>query len=189
MTQLHLDPKLTINETGKYGKGVFAGEDITKGRRIHILGGEPLPLSDMLRRVLSGAESVDDALQVGRRTYIDLDKTSRLFNHSCDPNAGIKKVSELFALRNIMKGEEITFDYSVTVSPTEWEMRCQCGSRKCRGILGDVLTVPKDQMYLYKTAGALQNYMKALLKEIESGHYRIPRYEILALEKLKRHKG
>jgi len=138
-----------------------------------------MSLDEFAKRVKSKKEFIDDPLQIGKRTYIDLDALSRTFNHSCDPNAGIRKNSELFALRDIKKGEEITFDYSVTIAPTKWHMKCKCGLKNCRKILGDVLSISKKQLKKYKELGALQKYMKPLLKEVEAGHYTMPKYEIL----------
>ena len=37
---LFKEPKLIIQDTGKYGLGVFAGEDIKKGQVIKVLSGE-----------------------------------------------------------------------------------------------------------------------------------------------------
>jgi len=176
--------KLIIKDTGKYGKGVFVGEDIKKGEIIHILGGKRLDLNDVVDGVVSGKEAEDDPLQIGRRTYIDLDEFSRTFNHSCNPNGGIRKNSELFALRDIKSSEQITYDYSLTIAPTIWKMKCKCGSKNCRKILGDVLSVPPKRRAEYKKNGALQNYMKSLLREIENRKYKMPQYEKLALEKL-----
>ncbi|MCU0782971.1 MAG: SET domain-containing protein-lysine N-methyltransferase [Verrucomicrobia bacterium] len=179
-------PKLEIRETRKYGKGVFAAEDIEKGRIVWVLDGERMDALDLVERVNGDAENINDPLQIGKRTYIDLDEFSRTFNHSCDPSTGIRKTSEMFALRDIKKGEELTFDYSATIAPTEWKMRCKCGSRNCRGILGDVLSVPREQLDYYKRHGALQKYMKAILTDVEAGRYEIPKYELAALAKLKR---
>lgn len=179
-----LNKKLKVKDTGKYGKGVFATEDIREGEIIHVLSGEIIDLNDIVERVNSKNENIDDPFQISKRTYIDLDEFSRTFNHGCDPNGGIRKKSELFALRDIKKGEQITYDYSLTIAPTEWKMRCKCGSKICRKILGDVLSVPQKRLLEYKDAGALQDYMKRLLSTIKNGKYKIPRYEVLALEKL-----
>jgi uncharacterized protein len=176
--------KLITKDTGKYGKGVFAREDIKKGEILHVLNGKKLDLNDVVDKVLSGKEAEDDPLQTGRRTYIDLDEFSRTFNHSCNPNGGIRKISELFALRDIKSGEQITYDYSLTIAPTIWKMKCKCGSKNCRKVLGDVLSVPPKRRAEYKKVGAFQNYMKSLLKEIENGKHKMPQYEKLALEKL-----
>lgn len=180
-----MNPDLEARDTLKYGKGVFAKSDIRKGEVIHTLSGERFDAKDFAEKVNSGKEYIDDPLQVGRRTYLDLDELSRSFNHSCDPNAGLRKISELFALRDIKRGEEITYDYSTTISPTVWEMRCQCGSKNCRKKLGDILSIPRVQLERYKKVGALQTYIKLLLKEVDSGNYKIPKYELATLEKLK----
>lgn len=175
---------IEVRDTKKYGNGVFAVGDIRSGTIVYILSGERMDVNDLVNRVNSKKENIDDPFQIGRRTYIDLDKISRSFNHSCNPNTGIRKASEMFALRNIKKGEEITYDYSLTISPTVWNMKCKCGQINCRKVLGDVTTIPKEQLMQYKKKGALQRYMKVLLKELENGSYKIPKYEVLALEKL-----
>lgn len=179
-----LRKRLVVKDTGRYGKGVYARENIRKGQVIYVLGGKRMTLGELVSKVLSGKERIDDPFQIGRRTYIDLDEFSRTFNHSCDPVGGLRKNSELFALRDIKRGEQITYDYSTTVAPTDWDMRCRCGSRKCRHTIGDISSIPKAQLNFYKREGALQRYMRVLLQEIESGDYIMPRYEELALERM-----
>lgn len=176
--------KFTIQNTKKYGRGIFASKDINRGEVIHILQGEKLDVMDFVNHINTGCGHPNDPLQVGRRTYLALDIPSLIFNHSCDPNAGIRKRSELFALRDIAKGQEITYDYSATIAPTEWLMKCQCGSQHCRGTIGDITSLPKRQLAKYKKLGAIQRYMKSVLKEIEADTYQIPKYEIQALEQL-----
>jgi len=180
--------KLVVKSTQKYGKGVFANEDIKKGEKIHVLSGERMDSVEMAKRVNSKKEHINDPFQIGKKTYIDLDEFSRTINHSCDPNAGIRKNSELFALHDIKKGEEVTYDYSATIAPTRWNMKCKCGLKNCRKILGDVTSIPKEQIKKYKKLGALQKYMKPLLKEVEAGKYVMPKYEILLLERLENNK-
>jgi len=177
-------PELKVKDTKKYGQGVFASDDIRKGRVAYVLSGEKMDGLDLIERINSDKEDINDPLQIGKRTYIDLDKISRTFNHSCNPNTGIRKTSEMFALRDIKKGEEITYDYSSVIAPTEWKMKCKCGSKNCRKVLGDIKSLPKEQLNYYKKSGAIQGYMKLVLKEIESGKYEIPKYELLALQKL-----
>lgn len=157
-----------------------------RGEIIHVFGGETVSARDLVARVNSSNENIDDPLQVGKRTYIDLDEVSRAFNHSCDPNAALRKRSELFAIKDIPKGVEVTFDYSLTIAPTKWSMRCACGSERCRKMLGDVLSIPKRDRARYRQLGALQTYMRRLLDAIErDGTYRMPSYEIMALKSLK----
>lgn len=182
----HKNTKLILKDTLKYGKGVFAGEDIRKGKVIHVLSGEKMSLNIFIKKINAGAERIDDPLQIGCREYLDLDEFSRTFNHSCNPNAGLRGQSELFALKDIPEGQEITYDYSTTIAPTVWGMECRCGSRKCRKTIGDVMAIPRRQLEKYKRLGALQDYMRRLLKRVGSGPYTLPKYEQVALKKLKK---
>ncbi len=176
--------KLVVRDTKVYGMGVFATRLIKKGSVIHTLSGKPLNLSEVIDRILIGKELKNDPLQIGRRTYLDLNELSRSFNHSCNPNAGIRKRSELFALRDILEREEICYDYSTTIAPTEWSMECKCGAYNCRKVLHDVRSIPKKQVTEYTRLGAFQKYMKPLLETIKSKTYKLPTYEINALKRL-----
>lgn len=178
-------PKLFIQNTHKYGNGVFTSISFKKGDKICILKGHQVDIFEMIKIIISGKDSLDNPLQIGTRTHLLLDKLSKTFNHSCSPNCGIRKRSELFALRDIAIGEELTYDYSVTVSPTKWSMECKCDSRDCRGVIGDILSVPKTVLSNYKESGAIQTFMKRILNRIESGSYHLPMYEIRARRMLK----
>ena len=64
-------------------------------------------------------------------------------NHSCEPNGYINFEDLTFrALRNIKKGEELTFNYLTT----EWDMAnkfdCKCDSKDCFGYIGGFKYLP-----------------------------------------------
>ena len=166
-----VSPKVEVKDTQKYGIGAFAGEDIKKGQFIHTLSGERVSLQECWDRINKEDEALTDPLQIALEEYIDLDEFSRTFNHSCDANMGLKNESDLFALRDIKKGEELTFDYSTTVGPnipkTEWYMDCSCGSKKCRKIISNVLTIPKKELDSYIKEGFLQDYILKELAKIQ----------------------
>jgi hypothetical protein len=78
------------------------------------------------------------ALQVGRDLWLCSDGSSLddQVNHSCDPNTGfIEGTPVLYALRDIEAGEEISYDYSTSISEPGWSLECHCGSRHCRGTI------------------------------------------------------
>jgi SET domain-containing protein len=179
-----LKEAFSVKKTGKYGAGVFANKDINKGDVIYILSGTKMSLQELVLKVISENERIDDPFQVGRKTYIDLNEISRTFNHSCDPCAGIRNESTLFALRNINIGEEITYDYSLTVAPTDWSMKCLCGAKNCRKIISDIRSIPKKQLERYARVGAVQRYMKKIIESLRAKTYKIPKYEAIALNKL-----
>lgn len=86
----------------------------------------------------------DDYLQILENLYIGPDGSPPdvvdFANHSCNPNCRIYvalPLIHLVALRDIAVGEEITYDYGVTMYDDPWTMKCNCGESNCRGLIGD----------------------------------------------------
>lgn len=106
----------------------------------------------------SNPDSFDERLR-GPPLEVDgefISGPTRFINHSCDPNLRIfacvgdhadKHIHDLafFAIRDIPRGEELTFDYVDGVDDSDMDAldptkqkdmaRCLCGSEKCRGYL------------------------------------------------------
>lgn len=136
-----------VRETNKYGKAMFATHNIQQGEKIYMLAGNEFSFDGIIKQIIDGEENIDDPLQVGDSIFLNLDETSRLFNHSCDPNGALRGRSELFAIRNIKKGEEITFDYSsvvgVNITENLWTMSCVCGAVNIERLLEMFYPFPK----------------------------------------------
>jgi uncharacterized protein len=137
-------PKIIVRNSSIHGKGIFAGEDIPKKVKIIEYVGEKISGKEGDRR-----SELDDKL-----TYIfilndkfDIDGSvngndSRLINHSCDPNCEIDYINDhiwIYSLRDIKKGEELTYDYAFDADELE---DCHCGSKSCRGYIND----PDDEI-------------------------------------------
>jgi len=153
------------------GSGTYAVSKIHRGEFIRNLSGEELSYPELLKRLRSGEENIDDPLQVGAHLFIDLDEPSRLINHSCDPTAGIRGKNTLVAIRDIEEDEEITYDYSATVGTNNaWGMKCLCGSPRCRKVIGNVLSIPEDSLKNYVENRALQDFIIRQL--VEKGRIR-----------------
>jgi SET domain-containing protein len=154
---------IAIRDTDGKGLGVFAGCRIAQGKHVFTFTGERTDYDTVTRLVESGQLRNDDPLHIAEDHFLVLDSLSNLFNHSCDPNLGVRGDGELFALRDILPGEELCFDYSTTVPPgwtsADWSMECRCGSAICRGILGDALTLPAERLEFYRHAGALTDHV------------------------------
>jgi histone-lysine N-methyltransferase SUV39H len=76
---------------------------------------------------------------------------TRFMNHSCEPNCGVYVVKynkndmyrynlAFFAVEDIPKGQELTFDYKendidADFIPDEDSIPCKCGASCCRGYL------------------------------------------------------
>ena len=55
-------------------------------------------------------------------------------NHSCEPNVGFAGNVVLVAMRDVVRGEELTTDYALFDDSDE-QMECRCGAGTCRGII------------------------------------------------------
>lgn len=164
--------KFTAKNSTIEGRGLFATELIPSGTTIGTLTGEQVTIPELKRRYKAGTERICDPLQISERLYLDLHEPWVFLNHSCEPNAGIKGRSTLFALTDIQSGEEITFDYSTTEwtwkhfgKYCEWEMECQCGKQKCRTKIQQFPTLASDIVAYYQKLGALPNFLLRLLRK------------------------
>ena len=76
-------------------------------------------------------------VQISEHEHIELEPVYlECINHSCDPNSFFDTTNkQLVALKNIAKGEEITFFYP----SAEWDMdqifQCDCGCPNCLGVI------------------------------------------------------
>ena len=64
--------------------------------------------------------------------------TARLINHSCNPNCEVfedKKKLWIYAMRNIKKNEELTYDYGFSFDKDYKQFPCKCGGNNCVGYI------------------------------------------------------
>ena len=115
----------------KSGRGLFATDFITKDEWIAEWSGD---LVNEIELSTFPADRHLNCLQIGSDSYlVPVMLTDGDFvNHSCDPNAGIKGRATLVALRDIMPGEEIAYDYAMTDTSSYDEFTCLCGATTCR---------------------------------------------------------
>lgn len=155
--------KLKVKKTNT-GRGVFAEQVIRRGAVITQMQGRECVWERVEELIKAGKVRLDDPFQIGEDDFLLLDRLSVLFNHSCEPSAGITKKRELVALRDILPGEEICYDYSATVcTHSSWTMRCKCGSSACRKKIGNVRTIPLVIRKKYKAKGLLSAFIRSEL--------------------------
>lgn len=95
------------------------------------------------------------ASQIGADRFVRHGGLMPLVNHSCEPNCGIRPNStgahDLIARYPIAAGEEITFDYAMRNYTVEhFPARCQCGTRRCRGVITGWKDLPADHRIAYR---------------------------------------
>ncbi len=143
------------------GHGIFTEDFIQKGSQIYTLTGDKGSLDYMNSLIDAGKITVDDGLQIDSDTYISLEPFGKSFNHCCEPNAAVVSESDLIAARDILPGEEVTYDYSATVGieKTWWKMNCNCLAASCRKIASSVGTIPKHRLMYYYENNLLLDYI------------------------------
>jgi hypothetical protein len=138
MTSTWYDSRLKILPSNIQGKGMFAILPIKKGETIAVIGGEIMTESEF--RTFIETASKFNAIQIGEGSHlVDISIPSELMdgsiNHSCDSNSWMKDEITIVARRDIPKGEEVTVDYSLFTTDSNWTLKeCQCDSPLCRHI-------------------------------------------------------
>ena len=130
------------------GKGVFAKRRIPRGSRIIEYLGERISLASLLSELAVPTATNVYLFRLRHDTVIDGARNgndARFINHSCDPNCEVFIFNDrvyIYAMRDILRGEELTFDYQLGPairSPkraVDLELyACHCGSPNCRGTM------------------------------------------------------
>jgi hypothetical protein len=138
-----------------HGRGLFACRIFRPGDLILRLRGVRFERHDPIHQTETGA----NLLQTGPRTYIMLEPPAVFANHSCDPNAGIVANRKLVAIRPILPGEEICYDYSTTMDEDYWTMPCRCGRQNCRSLVTDFRLLPPPLREHYLAQGIVQRFI------------------------------
>ena len=117
----------TVKKTVLKGNGVFTEKKIESGEIV---------LVGIIEKELTANHS--HASQIGLDRFVAHNEIIRMVNHSCNPNCGIKVNStgahDFVAIRDLLKGEEITFDYAMRNYTVEhFPTQCKCGAKQCRG--------------------------------------------------------
>ncbi|XP_062219305.1 uncharacterized protein LOC133919077 [Phragmites australis] len=146
--------KLRWCHSGNKGYGLQLQEDVSEGRFLIEYVGEVLDITSYKSRqryyaskgqkhfyfmALNGGEVIDACTK---------GNLGRFINHSCSPNCRTEKwmvngevCIGIFAMRNIKKGEELTFDYNYVRVSGAAPQKCFCGTAKCRGYIGGDISV------------------------------------------------
>ena len=65
-------------------------------------------------------------------------------NHSCNPNVGFDVDENFVTINNVLKSEELTYDYAFGESNSNFSMICKCNQPGCRKVItGDDWKVPE----------------------------------------------
>lgn len=158
-----------LKEKKGLGIGVFAKNSMKMGATITIFGGYILSLNEeasLDKSIRDNGLQIEENFVLAIKNKNEIEKAS-FFNHSCNPNAGFTGQISLIALRDIKKGEEITFDYAMVLYNGEdkinYSFKCLCNSKKCRRIITDHDWKKKSIQNKYK--GFFQPFLEEKIKE------------------------
>ena len=134
-----------VRDSPIHGKGLFAVATIPKGRFIVEYKGRRITREAAAEGYVEGPQTHTFLFELSDGSLIDAAQDgsdARWVNHSCSPNCKTverKSCIWIRSLRRIRKGEELSYDYNITMAPEEranWP--CRCSSKRCRGTLAEV---------------------------------------------------
>lgn len=129
------------------GIGVFAAKDISKGEiiadGIHEEDYKSLVLwsqvtgfdKDLKESIKSFCIGTPEGFFPPPEGSFDNLSVEWYINHSCAGNIGFNNTGDFTALRDIKKGDELTYDYGLAESNPDFSMICDCGSPNCRRLI------------------------------------------------------
>lgn len=136
---------ILVKSSKIHNKGVFAKKDISKGTKVIEYVGEKITKAEAERRAErqlknSKNHSVDGGVYIFElNKKYDIDgkvswNPAQFINHSCDPNCEVENIQGhlwIIAVKEIKKGEEITYNYGYDLENYE-DHPCRCGSKNCK---------------------------------------------------------
>lgn len=122
---------------------MFARRPIEQGELLAVFGGSVVS-ADLLRVTSPDVRRL--TLQIDEDLFVisTVEGPADWFNHSCEPNAGLRGQLSLVAMRDIDAGEEVSYDYAMSDGSAYDEFHCACGAHRCRGrVTGDDWRLPE----------------------------------------------
>ena len=122
-------------------KGLYASKDIKEGTKIINYVGKIISKKESEKNEKFDNKKDIYLFNLNNRYDLDGDfkfNTARLINHSCDPNCEVEGTGLklwISAIKNIKKGEELTYDYGFSYDKDYKQFPCKCGKQNCVGYI------------------------------------------------------
>ena len=122
-------------------QGVYASNNIKAGTRIIYYKGKLITKKETEKNPKYDNDKAIYLFNLNSRYDLDGDfeyNDARLINHTCNPNcevAGKGLKLWIFALRDIKKGEELSYDYGFGFDEDFKQFPCKCGAKNCCGYI------------------------------------------------------
>ena len=121
--------------------GLYASCDIKKGTKIIEYKGKIITVKETETNPKFDNDKAIYLFNLNKKYDLDGDfkyNTARLINHSCDPNCEVDGVGLklwIYAIKDIKKNKELTYDYGFSFDKDYKDFPCRCGAKKCVGYI------------------------------------------------------
>ena len=122
-------------------RGLYAATNIKKNTKIIEYKGKIITVKETETNPKFDNDKAIYLFNLNKKYDLDGDfkyNTARLINHSCDPNCEVDGVGLklwIYAVKDIKKNEELTYDYGFSFDKDYKDFPCRCGARKCVGFI------------------------------------------------------
>ena len=122
-------------------RGLYASKDIKPGAKVIEYVGKLISKKETQQNTKFDNSKDIYLFNINKKWDLDGDwpyNTARLINHSCNPNCevdgeGLKLW--ISSIREIKKGEELTYDYGFGYDADYKQFPCKCRSKNCVGYI------------------------------------------------------
>ena len=122
-------------------RGLYAAINIKKDTKIIEYKGKIITVKETETNPKFDNDKAIYLFNLNKKYDLDGDfkyNTARLINHSCDPNCEVDGVGLklwIYALKDIKKNEELTYDYGFSFDKDYKDFPCKCRSKNCCGFI------------------------------------------------------
>ena len=130
-----------IKKSNIDNRGVYAAQNIKAGKIIIHYKGKLITKKETEKNPKYDNDKAIYLFNLNSRYDLDGDfeyNDARLINHTCNPNcevAGKGLKLWIFALRDIKKGEELSYDYGFGFDEDFKQFPCKCRAKNCCGYI------------------------------------------------------
>lgn len=128
-------------KSGINNLGLFAKTDIKKGEKVIEYKGKKFTHKQVEENDRFDNSKAIYLFTLNERYVLDGDtktNTAKYINHSCDPNCEVDIIKGkiwIIAIKDIKKGDELSYDYGFGYDADFRQFPCKCGSKNCCGYI------------------------------------------------------
>ena len=128
-------------KSGINNLGLFAQGDIKKGEKVIEYKGKKFTHKQVEENDRFDNSKAIYLFTLNERYVLDGDtktNTAKYINHSCDPNCEVDIINGkiwIIAIKDIKKGDELSYDYGFGYDADFRQFPCKCGSKNCCGYI------------------------------------------------------